>query len=471
MSDPLNSSEIWSKAGELTSLSGQLHEMATAIKDDRSVADHLGEGDHVEALRSEIDRLGTCMRDTGFAVARGSTILRELGAELDDLRARAVTLWQEIDELEYLLTWQCSEEDDQRRDRQTSLINKVEDLREDARAARLRARNDFYDARSDSRTMAPYHKPSTWSSLGSAIGQVGSTFWDVGSDMVSEAAKFPGWFYDRYLLPPWSDRRDEAWDDTYESFSDFVGLVQENPDFIIDAVRDDPNRMGVEAIIALATLGIGGAARGGRLGTLAQRATGFIDTVTPNKSWIRVTRHADMVSDPRVRSSILDITKAGGEYTLTSPQLWALNHLGIDGRGKIAEIFALKTRSVDQGWSEGWSGGMTSTNYPTVDDVNRWTGEVVSVKSMDLTATTYDITTTKGQSAFRRKLETDLASLSRFDGRGQHGFDDAVDVVSHRAFELVVPSGSLTAEHLRIIDEVLSHIPDTRIDEFSLVEI
>ena len=115
---------------------------------------------------------------------------------------------------------------------------------------------------------------------------------------------------------------------------------------------------------------------------------------------------------------------------------------GFDIEKAIKELYYLKS----QGWD--WLEGKVS-NFPVIDVWNQRTRTAVSIKSLDITQSTYSVA-----SKLESKLKEYLNKLAGFQGASNAS--GSVSNVSTRVLELAIPDVTLTQAQINVINNLTS---------------
>ncbi|SCY74894.1 RHS repeat-associated core domain-containing protein [Butyrivibrio sp. INlla14] len=97
-------------------------------------------------------------------------------------------------------------------------------------------------------------------------------------------------------------------------------------------------------------------------------------------------------------------------------------------------------------------------NYPTIDRIDA-DGVVTSVKSRDLTSSTY-----QNGSRLEYQIKKDVDSLNSYSGGTWNGVDISSDVISGKQLQIVVPNVELTEAQIEAINNATAYANEKGID-------
>jgi hypothetical protein len=422
----------------------------------------LGDALVIEAFKGSADDQFRELLHVRNQIREAITTLDNLADELESIAAESQSIRADADFISWQLTTQCSEDDDERRSELRKLQNRIDDFEDKARDAQRDAARTLDQISSQSHHGAPYKAPSFLSTLGHSVAGVAGGFYRAGEETVAAVPGFASGVWERSVGGIFDhDRFLDAWSDTIEIGS----YVITNPDDVVKTTwaeaKADPNKAGANLIMMI--IPFGALARAGKLGKTAQQSFAALDrtsdalkAIVPGTKYLETSKLAHLATEriPVIRSitEISELTADGASSS--SASLWGLPVLGREGRGIMAETAVLQLRKLDEG---GWHPRFPP-GYRTIDQFNAQTGEVLSVKSMNLSLERYALKNDRN-AEMARNLENYLTKLGDFTGADEYGGVASIEnyQVQVKTLELVVPKGRLTSAHVDQFDAVVQN--------------
>ncbi len=425
------------RATALARAAEDLDSLIHALDETARSSDIAGDNSFANGIREKLNSGTDTLQNVANYLRTGSDRLTTLASYIEEAQADGAEYLAELDRspgiFERLLG----------NDPQSNL----DDLSSDAERLRNEVAAQFdEDAAKTVRTSLYHEQPSWWDHLlpstVDTIGNYAGNVWDAGKETVTGIVGVVPWTWNHTARGLYDeDGFTEAWQGTWENGSALVDALGDDPQGFaletvrtvvnVDLLREDPAAwLTVIGIEILTTKGLTRLSRAGHLTRLTD-ATGELSNTA------RLLRRSDGLAG---RVHIADLSALEG----MPPTVWVQHHFprGFDVETVAAHLWQQQSPSASH----------LLPNNPTIDLLDRRTGTVTSVKSIDPRLPTYS----DNMAAFERKLQGDADTLAGYRGGIIYGQKEPLfwRDIGIRQLVIGVPQDGLSTQHMAILEEL-----------------